>query len=149
MRVYWDRVQVATWDRTVTPRLTTLDATTADLRWRGFSAETTPDGREPYGYDFGRVSTIVPWKLMPGRYTREGDVRELVTAADDLFVVSRPGDALALAFDATAVPALPAGWTRTFLLHSIGYSKEMDPHSASPDEASPLQPQSAARRCSR
>ena len=75
---------------------------------------------------------------MPGRYTREGDVRELVTAADDLFVVSRPGDALALAFDATAVPAPPAGWTRTFLLHSIGYSKEMDPHSASPDEASPL-----------
>ncbi|HWJ57976.1 MAG TPA: hypothetical protein VNR90_17160, partial [Vicinamibacterales bacterium] len=138
MRVYWDRAQVATWDRTVTPRLTTLDATTADLRWRGFSAESTPDGREPYGYDFDRVSTIVPWKLMPGRYTREGDVRELVAAADDLFVVSRPGDALALTFDAAAVPALPAGWTRTFLLHSIGYSKEMDPHSASPDEAWPL-----------
>jgi tetratricopeptide (TPR) repeat protein len=138
MRVYWDRAQVATWDRAVTPRLTTLEASQADLRWRGFSAEVTPDGREPYGYDFDRVSTIVPWKLMPGRYTREGDVRELVGAADDFFVVSRPGDALALAFDATAVPALPAGWRRTFLLHSVGYSKEMDPHSASPDEASPL-----------
>ncbi len=138
MRVYWDRVQVAAWDRAVTPRLTTLDATQADLRWRGFSAEVTPDGREPFGYDFDRVSTIVPWKLMPGRYTREGDVRELVGAADDLFVVSRPGDALALAFDAAAVPPLPAGWTRTFLLHSVGYSKEMDPHSASPDEAWPL-----------
>jgi len=138
MRVYWDRAQVATWDRTVTPRLTTLDATQADLRWRGFSAEVTPDGREPYGYDFDRVSTIVPWKLMPGRYTREGDVRELLGAADDFFVVSRPGDALALAFDASAVPALPAGLTRTFLLHSVGYSKEMDPHSASPDEAWPM-----------
>ena len=41
---------------------------------------------------------------MPGRYTREGDVRELVGAADDLFVVSRPGDELALAFDATTLP---------------------------------------------
>ena len=138
MRVYWDRAQVATWDRAAQPRLTTLDATQADLAWRGFSAEMTPDGREPYGYDYGRVSTIVPWKLMPGRYTREGDVRELVRAADDFFVVSRPGDALSMAFDATAVPALPAGWTRTFLLHSVGYSKEMDPHSASPDEASPM-----------
>ena len=138
MRIYWDRAQVAASDRAVTPRLTTLDATQADLRWRGFSAESTPDGREPYGYDFDRVSTIVPWKLMPGRYTREGDVRELVGAADDFFVVSRPGDALALAFDATTMPALPAGWTRTFLLHSVGYSKEMDPHSASPDEAWPL-----------
>ena len=138
MRVYWDRAQVATRDRRVAPRLTSLEAVQADLAWRGFSAEVTPDGREPYGYDFSRVSTIAPWKLMPGRYTREGDVRELLGAADDAFVVSRPGDALALAFDATALPALPAGWTRTFLLHSVGYSKEMDPHSASPDVAWPL-----------
>ena len=88
----------------MTPRLTTLDAAQADLRWRGFSAEVTPDGREPYGYDYDRVSTIVPWKLMPGRYTREGDVRELLGAADDFFVVSRPGDELALSFDATTMP---------------------------------------------
>jgi hypothetical protein len=138
MRVYWDRAQVATEDGAVQPRQTALDAVRADLAWRGFSAEVTPDGREPYDYDFTRVSPIVPWKLMPGRYTREGDVRELLRTADDFFVVSRPGDALALAFDATKVPPLPTGWTRTFLLHSIGYSKEMDPHSASPDVASPL-----------
>ncbi|MEO5818864.1 MAG: FG-GAP-like repeat-containing protein [Vicinamibacteraceae bacterium] len=138
MRVYWDRAQVATEDRTVRARQIALDPVRADLAWRGFSAEVSPDGREPYGYDFSRVSTIVPWKLMPGRYTREGDVRELVRAADDFFVVSRPGDALALSFDATRMPALPAGWTRTFLLHSVGYSKEMDPHSASPDEAWPM-----------
>ena len=138
MRVYWDRAQVATRDRASRPRVTTLAAAAADLAWRGFSAEVTPDGREPYGYDYARVSTVVPWKLMPGRYTREGDVRELVAAADDFFVVSRPGDALALSFDAAAAPPLPAGWTRTFLLHSVGYSKEMDHHSASPDQASPL-----------
>jgi tetratricopeptide (TPR) repeat protein len=138
MRVYWDRAQVAVENRDVQPRPTALDATRADLAWRGFSAEVTPDGREPYGYDFSRVSPVAPWKLMPGRYTREGDVRELLGTADDFFVVSRPGDALALSFDATGMPALPAGWTRTFLLHSIGYSKEMDPHSASPDVAWPL-----------
>jgi hypothetical protein len=138
MRVYWDRALVATEDRAVQLRQTALDPARADLAWRGFSAEVTPDGREPYVYDFARVSTIVPWKLMPGRYTRVGDVRELLHAADDLFVVSRPGDGLALSFDATALPALPVGWTRTFLLHSVGYSKEMDPHSASPDVASPL-----------
>jgi hypothetical protein len=138
MRVYWDRAQVASRDRRVQPRQTSLDAVQANLAWRGFSAEVTPDGKEPFGYDFSRVSTIAPWKLMPGRYTREGDVRELLGAVDDAFVVSRPGDALALSFDSTALPALPAGWTRTFLLHSVGYSKEMDPHSASPDVAWPL-----------
>jgi hypothetical protein len=61
MRVYWDRAQVATWDRGVRPRLTTLDAVRADLSWRGFSAETSPVGREPWGYDYVRVSTVVPW----------------------------------------------------------------------------------------
>ncbi len=75
---------------------------------------------------------------MPGRYTREGDVRELLAAVDDRFVVSRPGDEVALAFDADALPPLRAGWTRTFLLHGDGFSKEMDINSASPDQAWPL-----------
>ena len=87
------------------PALTRLDPAVADLRWRGFSAETTPDGREPFGYDYQRVSTAVPWKVMVGRYTREGDVRPLLRATDDMFVVSRPGDEIALAFDARVAAA--------------------------------------------
>jgi len=98
----------------------------------------SPDGREPYGYDYARVSLISPWKEFTGRYTREGDVRELVRMVDDMFVVSRPGDELSIAFDAAALPALPDGWTRTFLLYTDGYSKEMDINSASPEEVAPL-----------
>ena len=37
---------------------------------------------------------------MTGRYTREGDVRELVTECDDMFVISKPGDELVLSFAA-------------------------------------------------
>ena len=40
---------------------------------------------------------------MAGRYTREGDVRPLVARTDDLFVVSRPGDEVAVSFDAAAL----------------------------------------------
>jgi hypothetical protein len=76
--------------------------------------------------------------VFPGRYTREGDVRELVTASDDMFVVSRPGDEIAVAFDARALPPLRAGFARTWLLYSDGYSKEMDVNSASPDAVEPL-----------
>ena len=75
---------------------------------------------------------------MSGRYTREGDVRELLAAVDDSFVVARPGDEVALAFDANALPPLRPGWTRTFLLHGDGFSKEMDINSQSPDQAWPL-----------
>jgi Flp pilus assembly protein TadD len=138
MRVYWDRMAVGVTDETVTPTLTRLEAGTANLRWRGFSAERTPDGREPFGYDYDDVSAHSPWKVLPGRYTRFGDVRELLRETDDLFVVSRPGDEIALTFDAAALPALPAGSTRTFLLYASGYSKEMDLNSSSPDQLAPL-----------
>ena len=43
-----------------------------------------------------------------------------------------------LSFDATALPPLPDGWTRTFLLYADGFSKEMNLHSSSPDELLPL-----------
>jgi hypothetical protein len=75
---------------------------------------------------------------MPGRYTREGDVRELLLKTDDMFVISKPGDEISLSFDARRLPPIRAGWTRTFLLYADGYSKEMDINSASPDQVSPL-----------
>ena len=75
---------------------------------------------------------------MPGRYTREGDVRPLLTRSDDMFVIAKPGDEIAIAFDAAAAGSLPDGWTRTFLLLADGFSKEMDINSASPDEVEPL-----------
>jgi hypothetical protein len=138
MRIYWDQILVATSsDDDLTP-MTTLEPLTAELRWRGFSAEVTPDGREPFSYDYDRVSSTSPWKVMPGRYTREGDVRELLRHTDDRFVVSRPGDEIALSFDATALPPLPPGWKHTFLLYADGFSKEMDINSASPDVVAPL-----------
>jgi len=137
MRVYWDQIRVAA--RAETPRPgEALALLQADLRERGFSAEVSPDGREPASYDYARVSWASPWKVMPGRYTRPGDVRELLAATDDLFVTSRPGDEIALSFDGSALPRLPAGWRRTFLLYADGFSKEMDVNSARPYALEPL-----------
>jgi hypothetical protein len=89
-------------------------------------------------YDYQSVSTESPWKVMPGRYTREGDVLELLAAQDDRFVVSEPGDEVTLSFDARALTPIAAGWTHTYLLFAQGYSKEMDVNSASPDTVDPL-----------
>src|SRR6185503_8201428 len=85
-----------------------------------------------------RVFLTSPWKTMAGRYTREGDVRKLLSRVDDMFVISRPGDEIELSFDATALPKLAPGWKRTFLLYADGFSKEMDLNSASPDNVTPL-----------
>ena len=138
MRIYWDQILVDTSPGNFPLQLTRLDPSRADLRWRGFSLEYSPDGRQPLTYDYKQVSFTSPWKVMTGRYTREGDVRELLLAADDMFVISRPGDELSLSFDANKLPPLPAGWTRTFLLYADGFSKEMDINSASPDQVGPL-----------
>jgi hypothetical protein len=137
MRIRWDRIAVAAADDRPTPR-TALPASAAVLRWRGFSAEISPDGREPFGYDYSTVSSASPWKTMPGEYTAEGDVAHALAVRDDEFVVMRPGDEVSLSFDAREAPALPAGYTRTFLLYADGFSKEMDVNSESPDRVAPL-----------
>jgi hypothetical protein len=138
MRIYWDQILVDTSANDVPLTLTRLEPVVANLRWRGFSREYSPDGRQPLGYDYTGISFTSPWKVMTGRYTREGDVRELLQASDDMFVISRPGDELSLSFAAKQLPPLPRGWTRTFLLYADGFSKEMDINSASPDQVGPL-----------
>lgn len=138
MRVYWD--QIAVGDAVATDGVTTrrLDVGTAVLRERGFSSELRAAAPGPLLYDYGRVTFQSPWKSMAGRFTRPGDVRPLLTDADDRFVIARPGDEVALDFPADALPSLPEGWTRTYLLRADGFSKEMDPNSASPYAVGPL-----------
>jgi Tfp pilus assembly protein PilF len=136
LRVYWDKAAVGAPAPDVALVPETLDPVGARLAERGFSA--VAKGGEPLGFDYARVSSLSPWKTMPGHYTREGDVRPLLAASDDAFVVSKPGDEVALSFDARALPPPKAGWARTFLVQGDGFSKEMDINSASPDVVLPL-----------
>jgi tetratricopeptide (TPR) repeat protein len=138
MRVYWDQILVDPDGRPWPIRVTRRTPVAADLAWRGFSAPVAADGREPVGYDYTRVGPWSPWKALVGNYTREGDVRALLADVDDMFVVSMPGDQIAAAFDVAAFPPLAPNHTRTFLLYANGFSKEMNPRSASPDRVGPL-----------
>ena len=136
LRVYWDRIQVAT-SAPSDYRLSRLDPQEAYLRQRGFSAVKNP-GAAPLTFDYHQTVPESPWKTMPGRYTREGDVMALLLATDDRYVISAPGDEIAVSFAAPALTPLPPGWTRTYLLYSDGFSKEMNMHSSSPDRLEPL-----------
>jgi hypothetical protein len=138
MRIYWDQVLVAEWAPIDDADIHRLDPADARLRARGFSAEVRPDGRPPTLYDYARVTRTSPWKTMPGSYTREGDVRPLLMQTDDMFAIAKPGDEIAIAFDAATAGALPDGWSRTFVLVADGFSKEMDINSASPHGVAPL-----------
>ena len=78
MRIYWDQILVDTSGGSLPVEMLRLDPSVASLRWRGFSREYSPDGRQPLGYDYEQISFTSPWKVMTGRYTREGDVQRVV-----------------------------------------------------------------------
>ena len=118
--------------------MTTLEPVAADLRWRGFPREYSPDGRKPLVYDYGRIEPAAPWKAHAGNYTRFGDVRELLLVPDDMYVITRNGDEVQLDFDARKLPPLRPGWARTFFVYADGFGKDMDINSARPDTVGPL-----------
>ena len=134
MRIHWDAVAIADLVSDVKLVVREHPRERAALAWRGYSVERKQGvARIP---DYSHVSVVSPWKVFPGRYTREGDVGLLLDAPDDLFVVARTGDEMALSFVDT--PRASAAVARTFLVDAIGFSKEMDINSSSPDHVLPL-----------
>ena len=111
----------------------------ADLRFRGFSrAIVDPRRLQPEEYVYEDVGTVSMWDPTPGLYTRYGTVGELLDTIDDRLVVFGSGDELALRYDATALPALPDGWRRDFLLFVDGWAKDGDLNTAFARSVEPL-----------
>jgi hypothetical protein len=73
-----------------------------------------------------------------GAYTRYGDVADLLADFDDRYVILGTGDEIAVRFDATVLPPLAAGTTRSFALVSHAYCKDMDLYTGAPDTVEPL-----------
>ncbi len=139
MKTLWDKIAVdVSEDSSANLRVSKIELKTADLRERGFSLEIKPDGKEPILVDYDTVLNDGRWKYFSGDFTRLGDVLPLLKEADDVFVISKTGDEVALSFGERDLPPLEKGMKRTFLLYSVGYSKEMDINSASPDAVYPL-----------
>jgi len=64
------------------------------------------------------------WRDLIGYYTRYGDVRELLAAVDDRYVIMNAGDEITMRFRAPAGP--PEGWKRDFVWVSDGWVKDGD-----------------------
>jgi Flp pilus assembly protein TadD len=125
--IAWDRIAWSTAPADDEPRLVArLAPERARLDYRGFSALVRRAPNAPHHYDYATVSRESPWLPLPGRYTRYGDVRELLLAPDDRLVILAAGDELALAFDASQLPPPAPGWRREVLLESHGWDKDAD-----------------------
>ena len=152
MELYWDRIFIAPiLDFLLAPasgRGTPADrrglivqeapAESADLHFLGYPRQYSPDGRQPHLYDYDNIDRAVPWKTMQGDYTRYGPVEELLSEADDCYVIMGRGEELTLRFAADAFGPIPAGYRRTFILKTDSFCKDMDLYSAYPDTVEPL-----------
>jgi tetratricopeptide (TPR) repeat protein len=123
MEVYWDALRYARGLDGGLARQQRLNPDTAELRPRGISLITRADASSPEIPHYDRlVSTVQVWRDLIGYYTRYGDVRELLAATDDRYVIMNAGDEIVLKFRAPEGP--PPGWKRDFVWISDGWTKD-------------------------
>ncbi len=137
--VYWDEIFLSEETGAPETRLTDVHAETAALRFRGFSRVVIhPERKQPEYFVYAEDRPQAMWNPTRGLYTRFGDVRPLLTEIDDRLVIMGSGDELQLFFDAEAMPSLPAGWQRDFLLFVDGWAKDGDANTAHSQTVGPL-----------
>ncbi len=137
--LYWDEIFLSEDTKPAQVDMTTVEATSAELRFRGFSTATIhPERKQPETFDYERWMPVSIGNPTPGYYTRYGDVRPLLAAADNRLVIMGSGDELRLSFPATGFPALRRGWKRDFLLRVDGWAKDQDANTAYSQTVEPL-----------
>jgi tetratricopeptide (TPR) repeat protein len=125
LEIYWDCIEWAQGDPQAAVKTQTLDASVADLHYRGYSVIDRPDAGAPEIPDYYQLlGTKQRWRDLIGYYTRYGDVRELLDHIDDRYVIVASGDELSLRFPEQPPP--PAGYLRDFVLVGDGWIKDGD-----------------------
>jgi len=140
-QIYWDRIAIA-WaeDAPVVKRLLPLAA--ARVEEIGFPRRSTGPQHQP-GYDYAQRAPLWDTRVQPGRYTAFGPAEDLVAEPDDALAIIGPGEEIHVEFVAQ-LPALPAGWTRRFVLETYGWAKDMDLYTRDGETLGPMP--SAGRR---
>ena len=137
--IYWDQFTVGSAAETPM-QVHRMLPTNSDLAWRGYPRHTAINGTFAFRYDYDDLVKQADWGTHGGRFTRLGEVGELLTEIDDRYVIMFHGDELTVEFAATELPPLDeeSGYAREFLLFADGYGKDMDLHSAHSLTVGPL-----------
>lgn len=122
--LYWDEIFFTVDEADTDMNMSKAEMTEAELRYRGVSREIIDPGFGPERYDYHNVNNSHAWPPMSGPMTDYGDVTELLRETDDHFVVMGASDEIAIRFKAPDSP--PPGWTRSFVMHNVGYDKDAD-----------------------
>jgi tetratricopeptide (TPR) repeat protein len=125
MEIYWDALAYARGLDSGLAHQQTLLPDRAELRFHGIVKITNADSSSPEIPHYDQlVRRGQHFRDLIGFYTRFGDVRELLAAVDDRYVIMNAGDEIAFEFRAPAGP--PTGWKRDFVWVCDGWAKDGD-----------------------
>jgi cytochrome c-type biogenesis protein CcmH/NrfG len=137
LEIFWDKLEWAVGATDAQLKTLKLNPTVADLHYRGYSVINKPDQSSPEVPDYNRLASSKQiWRDLIGYYTRFGDVRELLKAADDRYIIMNAGDEMSLRF--AEEPAPPAGFVRDFIIMGDGWIKDGDYNSTFSKTVEPL-----------
>lgn len=137
MECYWDQAFIAQVDPNAEIVVNSLPVARAELGYRGYMRESSPDGLPPTLFDYDLVEPATLSQL-PGLYTRFGDVTSLLQNDDDQHCVFGSGEEVKIEFNGQSLPPVPKGWVREYVLRSVGYCKDADLFSVTGDDVGPL-----------
>jgi hypothetical protein len=137
LEIYWDQIQWARGLPNTPLHITRIAPAYADLHYRGYSVIHQANPSSPEIPDYSNIaSTTQIWRDLQGYYTRYGDVRELLQAVDDRYVIMNAGDEMTLRFPAPGAPQ--PGWVRDYVLAGDGWIKDGDYNSTDSATVQPL-----------
>lgn len=139
MQIYWDHIYYAHVNQPFEARVRALSRSSASLHYRGFSAEFRKGGRNgPHWFDYSQVTKDPQWMDLEGYYTRYGDVTPLLDSADNQYIIYNAGDEVSISYVIDGLPEVPDGWTRDFVIYSVGWVKDGDLNTAYGQTVEPL-----------
>ena len=136
-QIYWDQAYIIVDEPPVPIMTEELALQSAQLRYRGFGRLLPRAADQPHWYDYHQLSLEPKWPPLEGLFTRYGDVLKQMQLDDDHIVVMASGDEMILKFAMPERP-LPAGWTRDYVLHSVGWDKDADLNTLEGQSSLPL-----------
>ena len=138
LKIYWDAMRI---DQTPDPRdvrVSAVPLARAALDFLGYPKEIRLQPASDTTYSYAHRSKTGPYARAAGNYTRYGDVRDLLRAPDDRFVIFSSGEGVTLDFDPARLPVLPSGWVRDYFFYANGFEKDLDFYAADAFTVEPL-----------
>lgn len=136
-QIYWDSAEVVVQTEPAEIRQQVCDLVSAKVDFHGFSRRIKDGPRQPEVYDYQDASKSSRWPPLRGKLSVEGDCVELLRKWDDRMAVISSGDEIRMRFTVPAEEP-PEGWTRDFVLHSVGWDKDADLNTLTGQQIGPL-----------